>query len=121
MLNQDNNLSARSSEQAWLLVQLPAQLGPHACQNTPVTSQRIHKKGNCAQNAQQDTLQPVLGSPGKLNDPGVSSSVCKHRVLPAPVPGMQAAPRARAAPAGLAVLRSPSQPAGNASLQPPEG
>lgn len=103
MLNQDNNLSARSSEQPWLLVQLPAQPGPRACQNTPVTSQRIHKKGNRAQNAQQDTLQTVPGSPGKLKDPRSSSLIRKHRVLLPPVPGIQAAPRA----AGLLIPQEP--------------
>lgn len=107
MLNQDNNLSARSSEQAWLLVQLPAQTDPRACQNTPGTSQRIHEKGTRAQNAQQDTVQTVLGSPGKLNDPRSSSSVHKHspaspsclesRLLPEP----RQLPKA----AGLAIPR----------------
>lgn len=103
MLNQDNNLSARSSEQAWLLVQLSAQPGPRACQNTPVTSQRIHERGNRAQNAQQDTLQTIPGSPGKLYDLRSSSLARKLRVLPPPVPGIQAPPRA----AGLAMPQEP--------------
>lgn len=120
MLNQDNNLSARSSEQAWLLVQLPAQLGPCACQNTPVTSRRIHKTGESC--PKRTTRHPAT-SPGlsweaqqpqsKQAGLQAQSPACPPCLLPEPrqLPGLQ----------GWQSLRSLSQPAGNPSLLPSEG